>query len=698
MGAVCLGRGNVRKQAQNELDQKNIYRITKCLDDDHSGSIDRKEISDFFKSKPDAKLLTEIWKFIDQDADNSVSPKEFGEFFMILLLLIFESFHPKKGRNRKERDQSVDTISPEQVATVVMTMLHDYKFTKEFHQHLEKAIARNVKMYNGGNEKIELDVFQSYIILIVANNWDRKKKDKKEVFNIQELVFFVVDEAKTHEDAKLIKAKDARKFYVDLIKDLKIESTTSGKIMRILSAIGPKEWGEFTAALYDDLCSRSSSFSYPNVVVSPISAFCSVLILRVAIAGSAVRQLQTVLGHVDASRLEAVDEKKMLKMTGNDQIQFANAVYLSVPLSDAFRKQIEQKFGYYLSVKVESQTSIPEDKENKEDSKEQKGGSEGQETINSINEPYENLNEWISKATEGEIDKIFYAKIPVGQKVFVPMSVVHFKARLGALVRKYTEGEFMVREDKVSRCKFTTFMPQIVRYVKTKHIAGVDMPLRNKDLRAMFVMSRKPESLWEAPKLQDLLKKESLSELVKKMQSKKLKAEVVLPKIQLEWSGGIGKALQKLGVQKAFKRPKWNILGGVKFRLRTIIHKVVLELETKSEENAEEHLTTDYAQDTVQRFHVNRPFLMLIYYAAHEGKEKCLFVAAVNKLSQFGSAVKHAATIPQIPEKMGNFSATHLTFADDEDDVKQLDGDTSLPVGPAPDGDSNLDEFKDDQV
>jgi len=121
-------------------------------------------------------------------------------------------------------------------------------------------------------------------------------------------------------------------------------------------------------------------------------------------------------------------------------------------------------------------------------------------------------------------------------------------------------------------CPYMHLKPQNLHYIKNKTLIAVDVPLANQNIRAIFALSRRDR--FKAPTWEDVFKGKPLQVLLAKMQQRQHATELVVPRVRIEWTGGITDVLQNLGIQEVSKKQRGlnHKLGNVD--LKDVVQKV----------------------------------------------------------------------------------------------------------------------------
>mmetsp|Transcript_5779 Transcript_5779/g.11447 ORF Transcript_5779/g.11447 Transcript_5779/m.11447 type:complete len:451 (-) Transcript_5779:629-1981(-) len=389
---------------------------------------------------------------------------------------------------------------------------------------------------------------------------------------------------------------------------------------RLLTQVDELHWSRICEALFRNSTKRSF---FTNTLVSPLTASSASIMLALLSTRIAQRDLIRLLGIKDLRRLGNVRRVDLFNESKDLKFIFANCVWTNATVNKEAAAALNKNLDFYVDGELAGPETTVDNSEEKDFTT--NGGDKS-------------LDGWCSKSTGKNISSVV-DKLPiVKHKLVMPVSVMYVEANFPKV--SHTSSEyFNVVEDQVMECPYMHLKPQNLHYIKNKTLIAVDVPLANQNIRAIFALSRRDR--FKAPTWEDVFKGKPLQVLLAKMQQRQHATELVVPRVRIEWTGGITDVLQNLGIQEVSKKQRGlnHKLGNVD--LKDVVQKVVVNFVGQGNQKA----LTDHRGDAksqtqkIQKFKVDRPFFLVVYYATGN-TSKVLLAGHINKLPQYGHAVK----------------------------------------------------------
>mmetsp|Transcript_11259 Transcript_11259/g.17978 ORF Transcript_11259/g.17978 Transcript_11259/m.17978 type:complete len:193 (+) Transcript_11259:1268-1846(+) len=174
------------------------------------------------------------------------------------------------------------------------------------------------------------------------------------------------------------------------------------------------------------------------------------------------------------------------------------------------------------------------------------------------------------------------------------------------------------------------------------------------------------------------MRKERLNAKRREVHDDASSVQIVMPEMNLEWSGSVSTMLERLGISS--RGIEWEKAIEPSSTLDNMIHKIVLKMgATKAERSGDKPGNDDLKdgeQHLLRQFMVDRPHTMIVYSRdENPGKEKIVFIATVKQIPQFGeSSTRRTDYWPG--SRANRFEGeTYLSDDGDDDNLKQIDSD-----------------------
>mmetsp|Transcript_5778 Transcript_5778/g.11442 ORF Transcript_5778/g.11442 Transcript_5778/m.11442 type:complete len:455 (-) Transcript_5778:984-2348(-) len=354
---------------------------------------------------------------------------------------------------------------------------------------------------------------------------------------------------------------------------------------RLLTQVDELHWSRICEALFRNSTKRSF---FTNTLVSPLTASSASIMLALLSTRIAQRDLIRLLGIKDLRRLGNVRRVDLFNESKDLKFIFANCVWTNATVNKEAAAALNKNLDFYVDGELAGPETTVDNSEEKDFTT--NGGDKS-------------LDGWCSKSTGKNISSVV-DKLPiVKHKLVMPVSVMYVEANFPKV--SHTSSEyFNVVEDQVMECPYMHLKPQNLHYIKNKTLIAVDVPLANQNIRAIFALSRRDR--FKAPTWEDVFKGKPLQVLLAKMQQRQHATELVVPRVRIEWTGGITDVLQNLGIQEVSKKQRGlnHKLGNVD--LKDVVQKVVVNFVGQGNQKA----LTDHRGDAksqtqkIQKFKV----------------------------------------------------------------------------------------------
>eukprot|EP00794_Sanderia_malayensis_P011129 gene11129-12300_t len=373
------------------------------------------------------------------------------------------------------------------------------------------------------------------------------------------------------------------------------------------------ETTEFAASLYKQTVQMSSEAD--NLLLSPLSVYLSMVMLRAGAARESARQIEAALNFDKATVNSSAINKAMQSFMGQLKVDASNC-----RISD---KIWQQKYFCFYACRLFAETL-----------KRYYGAEIGE--VNFAVDPKKaraQINKWVNESTSGKIPEFFGPHVLTQDTRFVLTNAVFFRgAWKYPFIQDYTAPtSFTVLAKngvQVKKRVPTMYVKQDLRidYGIKSGYQLVELPYKNPRFSMIIVL---PHTVSGLRDLERNITARELKRMVATVQRRSAwPLEVFLPKFTLSFSLDLNDALKGLGIKDIFDPARADLSKINGFRgmfVSSVTHKTFIKVNEFGTEatGATGTVTDDFNLDSIR---VNRPFLFFIY---HKSTESVVFLGRV---------------------------------------------------------------------
>ncbi len=191
------------------------------------------------------------------------------------------------------------------------------------------------------------------------------------------------------------------------------------------------------------------------------------------------------------------------------------------------------------------------------------------------------VNEWVSKETNGKINKIVGKIDPLTRLILT--NAIYFKGKwVSAFSTSTTRpSTFYVNPQQKIKAPMM-YQEAKFNYMENESLQAIEMPYEGKKLSMVVLL---PKNKYGVKEIESSLDPSNLQEIISQMRMQKVK--VYFPKFKLETSYDLKDVLMSMGMTDAFGNADFSGMDGTTdLRISKVIHKAYIDVNEKGTEAA----------------------------------------------------------------------------------------------------------------
>ncbi len=191
------------------------------------------------------------------------------------------------------------------------------------------------------------------------------------------------------------------------------------------------------------------------------------------------------------------------------------------------------------------------------------------------------INKWVSKETNGKINKIVGKIDPLTRLILT--NAIYFKGEWASAFSTSTTRPSTFYVNPQQKIKVPMMYQEAkFNYVGNESLQAIEMPYEGKKLSMVVLL---PKNKYGIKEIERSLDPSSLQDLISQMRMQKVK--VYFPKFKLETSYDLKDVLTSMGMSDAFNNADFSGIDGARdLRISKVIHKAYIDVNEKGTEAA----------------------------------------------------------------------------------------------------------------